>query len=71
MAHFRPILSVIEPAIRDELILITALMEIKLVIVVKGSDSSSPMYMTRKGQIMLIPVVLTSIPQNKSQNWDG
>jgi hypothetical protein len=43
IAHLRPILSVIEPAIRDELRLITALMEIKLVIVVKGRVSSSLM----------------------------
>ena len=46
-------------------------MVIRLVATVRSKLSLSVAKIIRKGQIMLEPMVLSSMPKNISQNWRG
>lgn len=65
---YRPTRSAISPAKNAEIEEVTALMLVRVAIAVRGRSSLLPIYISRKGQTMLAPLVLSNNPQNINQN---
>ena len=68
ITNFRPARSVICPAAKVMIRLAAALIVTSEAVCVRGRFSLSLAYTIKKGQIMLAPIVLKSMPQKSSQN---